>query len=82
VFRDLVDAAISRVSERDAWTAAEVSARGVFPRGADSIPTAPIVELARALGALVERALPAAPEGASWFYGLPTGRTTLAMRSA
>jgi hypothetical protein len=49
----------------------------VFPRGAESVATAPVVELARAIIALVKGELVDAPKGKIWLYGWPEGRTTI-----
>jgi len=52
----------------------------IFPRGAKEVLTGPIVELGRAIIALVAGELPEAPDGKIWFYGTPTGRQTLDVR--
>jgi hypothetical protein len=49
----------------------------IFPRGAREVFTAPIVELGRAIIALISRELPDAPEGEIWLYGAPEGRQTI-----
>ena len=49
----------------------------IFTRGATEVLTAPVVELGRAIIALVSGRLPEAPEDQTWFYGTPTGRQTL-----
>ncbi len=46
----------------------------IFPRGASEVDTAPVVELGRALMALVSGELPDAPTGKIWIYGTETGR--------
>jgi hypothetical protein len=46
---------------------------GIHSRGAPWIPTAPAVELGRAIGLLLEGALPKAPSGSWWFYGTEGG---------
>ena len=51
----------------------------VSPRGAKEVLTAPVVELGRAIIALVSGSLPQSPEGEAWFYGTPTGRSTIRM---
>lgn len=51
--------------------------RGVGLRSAGPVPTAPVVELGRAIGLLLEGALPKAPPGTWWFYGVEGGRSTL-----
>ena len=42
--------------------------------------TAPIIELGRAIIALMSGNLPRPPKGETWFYGTPTGRSTIGMR--
>jgi hypothetical protein len=51
----------------------------IFPRGAKEVLTGPVVELGRAIIALVSGELPEAPDGKIWFYGTPTGRQTLGL---
>jgi hypothetical protein len=51
----------------------------IFPRGAKEVFTAPLVELGRAIIALLRGDLPDPPKGEAWFFGLPEGRTTLKM---
>lgn len=50
-------------------------------RGVPKVFTAPVVELGRAILALVEGTLAAPPSGTAWFYGVPQGRTTIGMIS-
>ena len=53
----------------------------IFPRtAAREIRTAPIVELGRAMVALLFDRLPAAPRGEAWFFGTPDGRSTIKMQ--
>jgi hypothetical protein len=52
----------------------------IFPRGATEVFTAPVVELGKAIIALVRRELPEAPYGKTWFYGTPDGRRTIDSR--
>ncbi len=49
----------------------------IFPRGEKEVLTAPVVELGRAIIALVSGELSEAPNGKTWLYGTPTGRQTL-----
>lgn len=49
----------------------------IHPRGAEEVRTAPVVELGRAIIALISGELSEAPEGKIWLYGTPTGRDTL-----
>jgi hypothetical protein len=65
--------------EMEAWDI--LNGGGVYARGAVAFPTAPVVELACAIEALLAGTLPNAPEGTWWFYGVESGRTTIARRS-
>jgi hypothetical protein len=49
----------------------------IFPRGDGEMLTAPVVELGRAIIALVSGELPEAPDGETWFYGTTEGRCTI-----
>jgi len=49
-------------------------------RGTSEVRTGPVVELGRAVIALVRDELPAAPSGEAWLFGAPEGRTTLQLR--
>jgi hypothetical protein len=52
--------------------------KGVFPRGALLFPTGPVVELSRAIQALLNGTLQAAaPKGHRWLYGSEAGRNTI-----
>ncbi len=51
----------------------------IFPRGAKEVLTAPVVELGRAMIALLLGELPEAPEGGAWLFGAPDGRSTIQM---
>lgn len=51
--------------------------QGIFARGYDPFPTVPVVELGHAIQALLIDTLPAPPEGTWWFFGTPTGRSTI-----
>lgn len=51
----------------------------IFPRGATEVLTAPVVELGRAMIALLRRELPEAPKGEAWIFGTPAGRSTIRM---
>jgi len=54
----------------------------IFPRGAKEVLTAPVVELGRAMIALLLGELPEAPKGEAWFYGTPDGRSTVRMNTS
>jgi len=85
VFVNLFDRACRSLNQRDAIDAEEIESWMILEdlylssRGAPKIFTAPVVELGRAIIALVEGTLPAAPSGTAWFYGVPQGRTTIGM---
>lgn len=51
----------------------------IDPRGAKELLTAPVVELGRAIIALIRGELPEAPKGEAWIFGAPTGRSTIRM---
>jgi len=48
----------------------------IHPRGASEVATGPVVELGRAIIALVRGDLPEAPKGEAWFFGVPPGSST------
>ena len=54
----------------------------ILTRGETAVCTAPIVELGRAIIALVRGDLEDAPSGTAWFYGAPGGRRTIGMHDA
>ncbi len=82
-FVRLTDEACARLGQRDLIPLEEIAAwqihegRGIFLRGATKIQTWPIVDLGRAIRALVVGSLPNAPPGTIWFYGTPSGRGTI-----
>jgi hypothetical protein len=49
----------------------------LYTRGEMEVSTGPVIELGRAIIALVSGQLPDAPEGQIWIYGAPQGRTTI-----
>lgn len=51
----------------------------IFPRGATEVLTAPVIELGRAMIALLRSELPEAPKGEAWIFGTPAGRSTIRM---
>src|SRR5208282_5292365 len=81
--RRLAEDACARLAARESIPAEEIvrwhllEDLRIFPRGATEVLTAPVVELGRAIIALLSGRLPEAPEGKHWFYGTPTGRETL-----
>ncbi len=64
--------------EMESWDV--LSGHGVFSRGYTEYPTAPVIELGRAIQDLLRGTLLPAPKGKLWFFGTPTGRETVAMR--
>jgi hypothetical protein len=79
----LAETACTRLATRESITADEIVGwplledLRIFPRGAKEVHTAPVVELGRAIIALVSGELPEEPKGETWLYGTPTGRCTL-----
>jgi hypothetical protein len=87
-FIALVEQACAAVGARNSIPAEEV-VRWTFvgdlrisPRGAKEVLTAPVVELGRAMIALLLGELPEAPKGEAWFYGTPDGRSTIRMNAS
>jgi hypothetical protein len=82
-FLALAEEACTRLAERESIPAEEIVSWPIlddiriFTRGAMEVYTAPIVELGRAIIALVRGELPEAPEGQIWLYGAPGGRLTI-----
>jgi hypothetical protein len=87
-FIALAEDASSRLATRASIPAEEIISwpilddLRIFPRGEKGVLAAPVVELGRAIIALVSGELPEAPDGAIWFYGTPTGRQTLRIMSS
>lgn len=87
VFIELAEAACKKLATRESIPAEEIVSwpladeLRIFPRGAKEVLTAPVIELGRAIIALVSGDLPQSPEGEAWFYGTPTGRSTIRMRN-
>jgi hypothetical protein len=85
-FVSLAHGACAALAARDAIPAAEIASWPLLnelridPRGATEVATAPVVELGRAVIALVSGRLDAPPDGKAWFYGAPTGRDTIGHR--
>jgi hypothetical protein len=86
-FVAMTEAACAKLAERTSISATEITSwplledMRIFPRGATEVPTAPIVELAHAVVALVSGTLPEAPTGTAWFY-TDAGRETIGMHKA
>jgi len=85
VFIELAEAACKKLATRDSIPAQEITSwpltdeLRIFPRSATEVLTAPIIELGHAIIALVSGNLPRPPKGEAWFYGTPTGRSTIRM---
>ncbi len=82
-FAALAEEACATLAARESISAEEIiqwpilEDERISPRGAKEVFTAPVVELGRAMIALVSGQLPPAPEGQIWLYGAPEGRQTL-----
>lgn len=85
-FVGLADQACQVLALRDRIPADEIAAwpilddLHIFPRGATEVRTGPVIELGRAIIAIVRGTLPTAPAGTLWLYGTPEGRETIRMR--
>ena len=81
----LAEAACKKLATRESIPAEEISSwpltdeLRIFPRSATEVLTAPIIELGHAIIALVSGNLPRPSKGEAWFYGTPTGRSTIRM---
>lgn len=84
-FINLVEKTCASLATRNAIPAQEIVSwpfvdnMRIDPRGAKEVLTAPVVELGRAIIALLRDELPEAAEGEAWFFGAPTGRSTIRM---
>jgi hypothetical protein len=82
-FVELADQACVALARREMYSADEITSWEFFdeericPQGATHVQTGPVVELGRALIALVHGSLPAPPTGKQWLYGAPEGRMTI-----
>ncbi len=85
IFIKLAEAACKNLATRESIPAKEIAGwpltdeLHVFPRSATEVLTAPIIELGHAIIALVSGNLPRPSKGEAWFYGTPTGRSTIRM---
>lgn len=64
--------------EMEAWDI--LDGKGIETRGYKEFPTAPVIELGRAMQELLSGTLAPAPAGTWWFYGAETGRQVIRMR--
>jgi hypothetical protein len=84
-FIALVEQACSTLAGRTSISADEITAwpilddLHIFTRDATEVATGPIIELGRAIIALIYGALPKAEPGKAWFYGTAEGRDTINM---
>ena len=84
-FITLAERACKKLATRQSIPAQEIASwplvneLRIFPRSATEVPTAPIIELGHAIVELVSGKLPRPPKGEAWFYGTPTGRSTIRM---
>jgi hypothetical protein len=82
----LIEQAGERLSQRELITASEAAQLEIEPsvrvlwRPADAVPTEPILDLSKALAALVRGTLPHAPAGHWWFIGLDSDWQIIGMR--
>jgi hypothetical protein len=85
IFIKLAEGACRKLATRESIPAEEVAnwplvdELRIFPRTAQEVLTAPVIELGHAIIALVSGSLPRPPKGEAWFYGTPTGRSTIQM---
>ena len=85
---ELAEAACKKLEQRKSIPANEIASwpmtdkLRIFPRSATEVLTAPIIELGRAIIALLSGNLPQSPKGEAWFFGTPTGRSTIRMNSS
>jgi hypothetical protein len=83
VFTRLVDQACDLLADRDCIATDEISAWQILDdlridsRGESEVSTAPVVELGRAIIALVHGTEPAPPAEKTWLYGAPEGRKAI-----
>ncbi len=84
-FIALAEEACAALVSRDSIPAKEITSWSfvddlrIHPRGANEVFTAPVIELGRAIIALLRDELPEAPKGEVWVFGTPTGRSTILM---
>jgi hypothetical protein len=84
-FITLAERACKKLATRQSIPAKEIASwplvneLRIFPRSTTEVLTAPIIELGHAIVELVSGKLPRPPKGEAWFYGTPTGRSTIRM---
>ncbi len=83
IFASLVEAACTRLEARPTISSAEIVSwefvddGRICPRGATEVETGQVVELGRAILALIDGSLAEPPEGKNWYYGFPGGLVCL-----
>lgn len=86
VFADLMEDTCSLLAERDVIPAEEITAwqipgnLRISTRAMTTVPTKAVVQLGRAIVALVGGSLPAALTGTWWFYGIDDAPSTIRKR--
>jgi hypothetical protein len=87
-FIALAEDACQRLANRAAIPAKEIIAwpllgdLRIFPRGATEVATGPVIELGRAVIALLSGTLPEPPTATAWLYGTDGGRRALGTKPA
>lgn len=82
---NFVEEACARLATRKSIPMEEISTwpfsngQRLFHRGLKEVRTAPVIDLGRAIIALLRDELPNAPKGEAWFF-TETGRSTIRMR--
>jgi hypothetical protein len=87
-FIALAEEACATLAIRDSIPAGEIVSwpfvddLRIHPRGERTVLTRPIVELGRAIIALLNDELPEPPKGEAWIFGTPDGRSTIRMNAS
>ncbi len=85
-FTKLAEGACDLLAKRSSISAEEISRWDILDgdsfhtRGHSEVPTAKVIALGKAIAALVNGELPAAPKGTMWFFGMEGDPTTIQMR--
>jgi hypothetical protein len=85
IFIKLAEQACKKLATRESIPASEIAnwplvdELRIFPRSKTEVLTAPVIELGHAIIELVSGNLPRPLKGEAWFYGTPTGRSTIRM---
>jgi len=86
-FLNLIDDTCASLDKRDGISVDEIRSWrilndvGISTRGMDMVRIGPVVQLGRAITALVNGSLPAAPACTWWLYGIENGPGTVRKRS-